>query len=265
MWATAYARNLKFTKRSHMADSASVIAFPLYHGTSSLFLSDFKPGTTPQLWPHKESALNFLKKAWNRLSEIRDRATGKIEWDTPLEVMSLYIGNTIEQASGASNWQHGDLYLAANKQAAVTYARGGARHGGELLTMCREVIDALSKVDCHYADQLIRSTESLDKFLRGTDLPPILVEFTGIRVCDLSTESGEPVLPRHLTNLADNWLSESCGADGLVQQIASERMNFRLENGSGAVERVFEVHDPEVVGSRCTFVLKEIRNSLAWV
>ena len=248
--------------------STRFISFPLYHGTSSLYLADFRPGTTPQRWPYKEAALNLLRGVWDRLAQIRDRVPGDIkndlQRDTTYDETPWYVRNIIEQASGTSNWQHGDIYLTASKRRAARYACGGARYGGELLTACKEAIDALSKVDRQRADRLIRRAESLDIFLKGTDLPPILVEFTNIGICGLLNETGHPILPHELSDLADDVQSEPCGSNNPIQEIRKENVNFRLASGCGVVRRVFEVNATDAVNGPRTFSLEEIHSSDAW-
>ena len=134
-----------------MNASQNLLPFPLFHGTSSHYLSAFQPGYTPTLWPHKDVALRLLTDAWDELSLIRHEIPADVGkdlfGDVTHEEIPWMVKNVIEQAGGYSNWQHGELYLTPSKRSAVRYAFRGARYGGELLTFCKTTIDALARID----------------------------------------------------------------------------------------------------------------------
>ena len=251
-----------------MNNSGELVPTPLYHGTSSHFLSAFKPGATPAMWPHKRAALRLLEDVWTDLSQLRDQVPcdlrEKLAWGIAYEEIPFYVRNVIDQVSGHSNWQHGELYLTPSKLKAVEYACRGAKHGGELVTMCRNALNALTGVDQQKAERLTGCAESLPRLLRGTDLPPILVEFDDIRIADLSTEVQEDDVSEALSLLTDKKLRETFGSDERVREIVGQQTNFRLANGCGVVGRVFEVHVEDQDNPSSPFALKEIDNSDQW-
>ena len=220
-----------------------VVPFPLYHGTSSHYLSAFKPGCLPAEWPHKDDALRLLKDAWDASSLRRhlvpDDVRESLGWDVRYDKMPLLAKNIIEQSSRYTNWQHGELYLTASVPMAVSYGCHGARHGGELLTQCKVAIDVLSTVDLDRAKELRATAESLKELLQGTERPPLLVEFNEVRFDELSTEVAGQDVRQRLSLLTDE-------TDELIRKVFGQQTNFRLAKGCGIVARVSEVRVADI-------------------
>lgn len=231
-------------RNSAVDPDKDLVGFPLFHGTSSHYLAAFKPGKAPALWPHKEVALRLLTDAWDVLSVRRHEVPVSVRenlfWNVTYDEMPWMVRNVIEQASRHSNWQHGDLYVTPSKLTAVNYACGGARHGGELLTFCKRAIEALVILDPKAADELMQGAESLGSLLRGTEHPPILVEFDSIRVDDLSTEATNEDVRSELASL--QHMEEVLGSRERALETLGQQTNFRLASGCGIVKRIFEVH-----------------------
>lgn len=200
-----------------MDGDSQIISFPLFHGTSSYYRTGFKPGTTPAVWPHKGVALGLLRGAWDALREFGREP----EW---------YEENILNQVSGYSNWQHGELYVTPSKWSAVRYARNGAVYGGELLTACRSAIDELIELDPERAERLMRNAEGVSKLLKGSG-SPILVEFVDVRVCHLLPERESDDVLTALSRLDDERKRETIG----------QQTNFRLISGCGTVHRVIKL------------------------
>ena len=112
----------------------ALISFPLFHGTSTLYVESFRSGEVPSLWPYRDRAIEILGRTIERL----DAVGGEVEfWER----------NALTQESGRSNWQHGELYLTPSRFTATKYARTGGTNGGELFTMCKEALDRLDALD----------------------------------------------------------------------------------------------------------------------
>lgn len=223
-----------------MDSNSQIISFPLYHGTSSHYLAGFKLGATPTVWPHKGVVLGLLRDAWAALREFGREP----EW---------YVEHILDQGSGYSNWQHGELYVTPSKLSAVRYAGGGAAYGGELLTLCRRTIDELVELDREKADRLMRNAEGVARFLKGSGFP-ILVEFIDVRVCDLMTERESDDVLTALSHLDSELMLETLG----------QQTNFRLISGNGTVSRVFELEISDVNDPLTSFGLIPIRTSKLW-
>lgn len=247
-----------------MNATRNLVPFPLFHGTSSHYLSTFKPGYTPTPWPYKDVALKLLTDAWDvlflRRHEIPDDIRENLFSGVAHEEIPLLVKNVVEQTSSRSNWQHGELYLTPSKRTAVSYACGGARYGGELLTFCKTAIDALARFDDKIANELIQNAESLAEFLRGTERPPVIVQFDDLRIVDLSTESSAGDVREGIASLTEGPMREVLGSEERVLEIMGQQTNFRLASGCGVVKRVFEVQ-VENIDEPFPFDLTEIARS----
>ena len=221
-----------------MEDVSEFVPYPLYHGTSSHYLACFKPGTMPTAWPYKDVALGLLRDTWTALQAYGDRPTRWIE-------------NVLNQTSGPTNWQHGELYLTPSKTSAVRYARTGAAHGGELLTCCKQAIDALAKLDKIAVECLFRDARPVAKFLQGGGWPPILVQFDKVPVDSLMTEIESRGARQLVCSLADEGMRESVG----------QQTNFRLASYCGTVSRVFEIAIKNDSNPLPSFALRELHAS----
>ena len=231
-----------------MNETENLVPFPLFHGTSSHFLSAFRPGCTPDPWPHKDVALKLLTDAWDILSARRHEASddfrNRLGWDVNYESIPWYVKKVTDQESNLSNWQHGELYLTPSKRKAVSYACGGARFGGELLTFCKTAIDGVRELDPSRADRLTKDAESLDEFLKGTLQPPILVQFDAIRTEELSAEAVDKDVRSELSLITE--MRDILGSEEKALETVGQQTNFRLAKGCGIVTRVFEVHVEDV-------------------
>lgn len=197
-----------------------LVPFPLYHGTSSHYLSAFKSGSIPPDWPHKDSALNLLMDISEELKALGQEP----DW---------YFETVLQRTSGQLNWQYGELYLTPSKLTAAKYARRVAKHGGELLTFCRRAIDTLGDLDTIRAESVMHNYEGLAFLLEGNGWPPLLVQFDHIRLADVSPETEGPDVIALVSRVAN--------ADPDFREIIGQQSNFRLASGQGRVGQVFEL------------------------
>lgn len=223
-----------------MDNDSPTISFPLFHGTSSHYLTVFKPGTVPTDWSYKGVTLGLLRDVWAALRDLGREP----EW---------WVERILEQHSGYANWQHGELYVTPSKLSAVRYAGGGAVYGGELLTLCRSALDELVELDRERAKHLVRNAEGLARFLNGAGLP-ILVEFANVRVCDISMERESDDVRTALSLLDSELMLETLG----------QQTNFRLIPGRCTVSRVFELEITDIKDPLTSFGLRPICDSKLW-
>ena len=228
-----------------MDATEDLVPFPLFHGTSSHFLHNFKLGSAPVPWPHRDVALSLLRDTWGVLSlrkhEVSERVREDLRWDVRFEDIPSMVKNVINQVSGYSNWQHGELYVSASENRAKEYAYSGARYGGELLTRCREAIDTLSTIDLKKANELIQSAKEIMVYLRGIEGTAFLVEFDGIRVDELATELAGQDVREAVARLVKM-------PEGPSREILAQGINFRLADGCGIVKQL-----TALVGSSCEY------------
>ena len=205
--------------------------------------------------------MSLLREVWLEVSRRREHVPieirNEILWDTTYDRFPSYVKNMICQTTGVStNWQHGELYVALSRSAAVKYARGGARFGGELLTWCKKGLEILEGLDQEKAAILTRNSELLHNLLRGTELPPILVEFRDVHIECLVPET------QSSQNAAEFFLSIA-GHIARNDDSSIIHKNFRLSSGCGTIEKVYEIHEA-LEGTSDEFHLREIDDHDLW-
>lgn len=199
------------------------IPFPLYHGTSSHFRDLFEVGGTTRPWPHVQDAISLLRATWAQL-----QGSGiEPEW---------YQANILRQSTGPSNWQHGELYVAAGEAAAVRYAHGGAAFGGEILTQCAEALKRLDAIDAAAAGSLRAQYPALGRFLAGGGTP-LLVVVEGVPVSALLKEAGEGSVDEQV-RAVEGHLSTM---EGNLLQACLQGYQFRVRAGCGTVREIVDL------------------------
>ena len=132
----------------------TIVSFPLLHGTSTHYVDNFCKGENPRSWPYRDQALDLLYKTLERMDAVG------------VEV-EFYERSTLEQRSEQYNAQHGQIYLSPNPSRAKDYARSGAAHGGERLSLCMLAIKRLREHDREGARALVQEAYSLKQFIDG--------------------------------------------------------------------------------------------------
>ena len=196
---------------------ASIVPFPLYHGSSTHYTHGFRRGGPPDHWPFKEHALDLLRRTWTRL-------------DTYGQEPEFWIQNILAQRTGPANWRHGVLYVTPSERTAVNYAGGGATYGGEILTQCREGLTRLRALDEPAAQDLLdHAAPALRKFLSGGG-KPIVVKLVDVMVAHLESETNRD---------RDDEIARLTPLSDRDRELRAQQTNFRLLPGSGIV---CEVH-----------------------
>ena len=217
------------------------VPFPLYHGSSSHYLANFRPGRPLSHWPYAQDALDLYQRVWTAL----ERFGRTPDW---------WKAKMLTQESGHANWQHGELYVTPSERQAVRFAGDGGAHGGELLQRCREALDELAKLDPGKTTALLDSARGVRRFLEETG-QPILIEFTDVQVCGLSPERERDDVSERLAGLIamDKGTREHMGLPG-----------FRLAPGCGVVARVSKASIEDIDDFLSDYQLAEIIDSDAW-
>ena len=198
---------------------------PLYHGTSSHYLSAFRLGSPPAPWPYKDQALEMLREIWKQLS-LKGIYP---EW---------HIEKILKQESGPSNWRHGEFYVTPSRISAVRYAAANCSCGGELLTTCKEGLDKIQNLDKKIYNDIMSTHEPVSKFLLESG-DPILLEIGSLTKLDLSTENDDDDLERELEFILQY--------SGDMLEMMSQQANFRVEPGQGKIHSIYklEIEDPD--------------------
>lgn len=189
---------------------------PLYHGTSSLFLSRIiEQGLGGDNPISKWRVLECAKRLWPL---IQKNFANEDDW--MLQVQSF--GWMCEQRSSNFNFQHGQTYLSPAEATAIRYATD-KRYGSELLTYTLEFLAELIR-----RSALERSREFTEEFsqitsLLGRSFAPILIEVANVPAGSLLDEGGNS--PSRNIELMKDTLATH---DPQIAQLLLQQTNFRL-------------------------------------
>ena len=201
------------------------LSFPLIHGSSTHYFDHFVPGSTPTAWAHCNSAIQFLRQTTNAIASLG----GKVEfWER----------DALAQASHLANWQHGQIFLTPSRESALRYARSGAKHGGELLTMCASALERLLGLDPESYRRLKGNADDLARYLDGGG-QPMLVVFDGVETDDLYAE-------RSGFESVDKVLSRLPQPDDPHFDVITQQSNFRFRENKGIVSRLVLIEESSI-------------------
>jgi hypothetical protein len=197
--------------------SHSRLTFPLFHGTSTLFLDDILASGL--------GAKNPLVEL--EIATFIEQVTPLI--DSHLAATATYIarrrsfGRMAEQFTSTNGWnfQHGQTYLSPSMSTAIRYA-ANKRYGSEILTYALDFLQMLIDRDVPtVATDVFRQFPKVFALL-DTSPAPILVRADRVQLNQLLTERGEdPMLQvDQLTSLRKETPSSFA--------IVAQQSNFRL-------------------------------------
>ena len=199
------------------------LEFPLYHGTSTLFLESIAQHGLGGWDPIKEwRVLECLRK----VLPIAERHAGRSE------IIRSHIGNArsmAEQVNAGLNFQHGSVYLSPSKETAVRYACG-KKKGSELISRTVLLIEELVRLDVSEV-----KTDLYQEFpevfhLQDIDAAPVLICIPQLNSDKLLSERGES--PDHnLARIQELQVRMPDSWEHICQQL-----NFRLTQSIPADE-----------------------------
>jgi len=207
-------RNKEAGNMSQIVQNGQLL-IPLYHGTSSLFLSSIKDHGLGGRNPVKDWDLLELSRRVLELSENHLKDT---------EMFAARSGSfrkMTEQKTGRANWQHGDTYLSPAGSTALRYAID-KRFGSELLTYTLGFLDELVRRDVPgVKDELYCQFSKVFGFLEACP-SPVLIEANQTPIGALAGEDGSDA-SANLQFIEDAFEQRADTAKVLIQQA-----NFRL-------------------------------------
>ena len=105
----------------------NTLQFPLYHGTSTLFLDEILRSGLGGINPIEDwGVLDCIRD----LRDLAEQHAGK--WYIPLK----YVTDVMcEQLEGRFDWRHGSVYLTAFRNKAISYAIHN-EYGSEIVSRC---------------------------------------------------------------------------------------------------------------------------------
>lgn len=193
----------------------NLLPLPLYHGTSTLFLSsiiEYGLGGRDVI-----SELQIIDLA-RAIHPIVDAQLANNEnWMIKL----ASFGNMVRQTSAGMNFQHGQTYASASHYTALRYSLS-ARRGSELITETLDFLDEVERAES--AEVLVDLGNRFSRAfaLRNINPTSILIKISGVSTTELLDEfGGSP--DRQLQRIEHCMESISHDESPLLQQI-----NFRL-------------------------------------
>jgi hypothetical protein len=191
------------------------LAFPLYHGTSTLFLDGIVTSGLGRINPIQE---HLVLEAAIEVRELAEK--NLVDW-LPYKNRKGSFSNMTAQKTGRWNWQHGDTYLSPAIDTAVRYAID-KRYGSELLTYTLDFIQELVRREVsEVTSGLYQKYPDLFGWL-DTCPSPLLVVARDTPIGSLITEGGGAPI----TQL--NQLEELLFDGAEMFQTLSQQINFRL-------------------------------------
>ena len=191
------------------------LEFPLYHGTSTLFLESIAQHGLGGWDPIKEwRVLECLRK----VLPIAERHAGRSE------IILSHIGNArsmAEQVNAGLNFQHGSVYLSPSKETAVRYACG-KKKGSELISRTVLLIEELVRLNVEDVVKGLFHEFPEVFYLQDIDAAPVLICIPQLDPDMLLSERGESPAD-NLANIRHNQVSIPDNWEQVSQQL-----NFRL-------------------------------------
>lgn len=207
-----------------------MIPFPLYHGTSSHYLDNFKVGKPVTSSPYYDQSIALLNDVIVSLEKNG-------------EYTEKYIDDICKQnINSGTNFQHGEIYLTPSIATAVRYAGSNAYFGGELLTTCQECLDRLQVINQKDFESFDERVKEILPLTNGSG-QPVLIEFKNISLGHLVSESNDENIEYEISELLDY--------DEKMRNIIGQQMNFRLKKNCGIVSNIYKL-DIENPGNTLT-------------
>jgi len=192
------------------------IDFPLYHGTSTLFLES--------IVKHGLGGCNPIEE-WKVLEcarEIYPLVQEHLASDQNYESKMFSFELMTQQSQNAMNFQHGDTYLSPAKGTAIRYAID-KKYGSELLSYTLDFLDGLvTRRVAGVCDKLYRKYPQIFTTLQISAAPMLFV-IDGVKISDLLTEKGFDPLDS-VASILDARRDYPNDSEVFIQQT-----NFRLK------------------------------------
>ena len=162
------------------------LAFPLYHGTCTLFLESIGRHGLGGWDPIKEwRVLECLHKLIPIAENHRHRSP---------EITKLLdaVKPMARQVNAGLNFQHGAVYLSPSRFTAVRYATG-KKKGSELISYTTSMLEELGRFGLAEVRQGLYQEFPEIFTLLDIDAAPVLIELNGVDpACLLSEKGGSP-------------------------------------------------------------------------
>lgn len=199
-----------------MTSTTGKIPFPLYHGTSTLFLDDIVEyglgGKNPILdWGVLEFAQELLPYVEANLGDDQ-------QWMPKIQS----FGRMVRQETGHWNFQHGDTYLTPSQDTALRYATN-TRCGSELLSYAVDLLQELAQRNVSgIRDRLYHQFPFMFRFL-DINPAPLLIAVDGLPYEALASAENGGDVSESLDLVLTMWQEQPD-----LFGVFSQQSNFRL-------------------------------------
>ena len=170
-----------------MGLNKKVLSFPLYHGTSSLFIdSIIEFGLGGQNICEKYRIVEMFSQV---VAAFKKKQMSSDWWVMEGFICEKMIGSEI--TNGGFNFRYGGVYLTPSLETAKRYSQSN-KYGSELISYFIRSYEELYKHDSSLADQIFPLNHPLREVM-VSGAQPIVLEVNGLSENDLTTEQGEPI------------------------------------------------------------------------
>ncbi len=164
-----------------------VLSFPLYHGTSTLFLDSITEfGLGGQNICEKYQVIEMF----TQVVDVFKKKDINSDW----WVMEGYICEKMtsgEVTNGGFNFRYGGVYLTPSLETAKRYSQSN-KYGSELVSYFIRSYEELYKHDSSLADQIFPLNHPLHELI-ASGAQPVVLEINDLSINDLTTEQGNPI------------------------------------------------------------------------
>lgn len=161
------------------------LEFPLYHGTSTIFLKSIAEHGLGGWDPIKE---------WRVLECLRRVIPVAVRHADRSEFIPGLLNNAQQmagQVNSRMNFQHGAVYLSPAKKTAIRYACGKRKKGSELISRTIWLIEELVRLEIAEVNEgLYRDFPEIFDAM-DTNVAPVLIKVNSVSEENLLSESGE--------------------------------------------------------------------------
>jgi hypothetical protein len=162
-----------------------ILTIPLYHGTSSLFLTSIREQGLGGVNPIKQFQVReFFAEIFKRCDTA---LAGDKEWEA-CKFVAEYLRDQVSNGD-SSNYQHGDTYLSPSRASAVGYALTN-KFGSELISNAHRLLSFVQERRPELLEDNEIAHHQLLNFF-GYDHKPVVLKMHNIPVSILSSECGD--------------------------------------------------------------------------
>jgi hypothetical protein len=192
------------------------LGFPLYHGTSTLFLDSIVEHGLGGRNPVEDlRVIEFANELWPL---VKTHLASEESWILKAESFRRMI----EQKSGLFNFQHGDTYVSPSMPTAIRYA-ASSKYGSEIISYALALLSELEvrNVDGVRTD-LFRRFPRIFGLLDVSPAPLILVMHHVTRASLITESGGDP-------SLAVAEIIEIKNTNPEIYELICQQKNFRIK------------------------------------